>query len=50
MSDIRGRPLDFGVGRTLKNNKGVVASLKDVHDQVIKAVGQALQEEGRGHL
>ncbi|EPQ28810.1 uncharacterized protein PFL1_03613 [Pseudozyma flocculosa PF-1] len=50
VSDIRGRSLDFGVGRTLKDNKGVVAAHRDVHDQVIRAVGQALEEEGRGNL
>ncbi|PWN54379.1 3(2),5-bisphosphate nucleotidase HAL2 [Violaceomyces palustris] len=50
VSDIRGRPLDFGQGRTLRNNKGVVAAKKEMHGQVIKAVGQALEEEGRGHL
>jgi 3'(2'), 5'-bisphosphate nucleotidase len=30
VSDAKGRPLDFSVGRTLKNNKGVVAAHKEV--------------------
>lgn len=50
VSDIRGRPLDFGLGRTLTANKGVVAAHKAVHAKVIEAVAKALEEEGRGHL
>ncbi len=50
VSDIRGKDLNFGVGRTLRENKGVVASRKELHDQVIDAVRKALEEEGRGHL
>ncbi|GAA5845462.1 hypothetical protein JCM11251_003390 [Rhodosporidiobolus azoricus] len=44
VSDMNGKPLDFSVGRTLKNNKGVVAAHKDWHAKVIEAVQQALQE------
>ncbi|PWZ00599.1 putative MET22-protein ser/thr phosphatase [Testicularia cyperi] len=50
VSDIRGNDLNFGVGRTLRENKGVVASHHSVHAKVIDAVRQALQDEGRGHL
>lgn len=50
VSDVRGKPLDFGLGRTLKSNKGVVAAQKELHQQVIQAVRKALEEEGRGHL
>ena len=50
VSDIRGKVLNFGVGRTLRENRGVVASRKELHDQVIDAVRKALEEEGRGHL
>jgi 3'(2'), 5'-bisphosphate nucleotidase len=50
VSDAKGRPLDFSVGRTLKNNKGVVASHASIHEKVIEAVRAALEEEGRGHL
>ncbi|GAK63498.1 3(2),5-bisphosphate nucleotidase HAL2 [Moesziomyces antarcticus] len=50
VSDIRGKELNFGVGRTLRDNRGVVASHKDVHAKVIDAVRKALDEEGRGHL
>jgi 3'(2'), 5'-bisphosphate nucleotidase len=50
VSDAKGRPLNFSLGRTLRDNKGVVAAHKEVHADVIKAVRKALEEEGRGHL
>ncbi|CAO1615429.1 unnamed protein product [Sympodiomycopsis kandeliae] len=50
VSDVAGRDLNFGVGRTLKNNKGVVVAHKDVHAKVLAAVKEALQKEGRGYL
>jgi 3'(2'), 5'-bisphosphate nucleotidase len=43
VSDVRGEPLDFSIGRTLKNNKGVVATNGHLHDQVIKAVREVLK-------
>ncbi|KAH9033766.1 3',5'-bisphosphate nucleotidase [Lactarius pseudohatsudake] len=45
ISDYRGRPLDFGLGRTLGENFGVVAARKEVHAEVIAAVGAVLAEE-----
>ncbi|CAG8439198.1 6539_t:CDS:2 [Diversispora eburnea] len=42
VSDINGKPLDFSLGRTLKNNKGVVVAHSNIHSQVIKAVQQVL--------
>lgn len=50
VTDVAGRPLDFGVGRTLACNKGVIASRRDMHDRLIEAVAQALREEHRAHL
>lgn len=50
VSDAKGRTLDFSIGRTLQNNKGVVAAHRDIHADVIKAVRKALEDEGRGHL
>lgn len=38
VTDMFGNKLDFGVGRTLKNNKGVVAASKNIHAQVLEAV------------
>lgn len=50
VSDLSGAPLDFGQGRTLEKNKGVVAAPKHFHKQVVEAVKKALQDEGRGAL
>lgn len=50
VSDLAGRPLDFGQGRTLSKNRGVVAAPQAMHARVIQAVAQALTEEGRGAL
>ncbi|KAK7063769.1 3',5'-bisphosphate nucleotidase [Favolaschia claudopus] len=41
VTDSRGLPLDFGVGRTLGENYGVVAAGKEVHAVVLDAVQQA---------
>ncbi|OAA63836.1 3'(2'),5'-bisphosphate nucleotidase [Cordyceps fumosorosea ARSEF 2679] len=45
VTDIHGRRLDFGAGRTLANNKGVVAAPASVHAQVLKAVQEVLKIE-----
>ena len=42
VTDIEGNRLNFSLGRTLKENKGVVATPKDVHPEVLKAVQQVL--------
>jgi 3'(2'), 5'-bisphosphate nucleotidase len=42
VTDVRGEPLDFSIGRTLKNNKGVVATNGKLHDQVIAVVREVL--------
>ena len=44
VTDSRGQSLDFGLGRTLGENFGVVAAGKDVHAQVLQAVQKALSE------
>jgi len=41
VSDIHGTPLDFGRGRTLQADAGVVATNGAVHDQVIAAIARA---------
>ncbi|KAI0323991.1 inositol monophosphatase [Cubamyces sp. BRFM 1775] len=48
ITDGRGEALDFGLGRTLGENFGVVAAGKDVHAKVIAAVKQARAEEAQG--
>lgn len=42
VTDARGKRLDFSKGRTLKDNKGVVAAPKAVHSDVLKAVQKVL--------
>ena len=44
VSDSRGKPLDFGLGRTLGENFGVIDAGKDVHGKVLAAVQQALAD------
>ncbi|QPG97776.1 hypothetical protein C2857_006855 [Epichloe festucae Fl1] len=43
VTDIYGKRLDFSVGRTLANNKGVVAAPLGVHDRVLKVVQEVLK-------
>jgi len=45
VSDSFGRPLDFGKGRTLGENFGVVAAGGDIHEQVINAIKKVRDEE-----
>ena len=42
VTDAEGKRLDFGVGRTLKNNKGVVAAPKALHGEVLEVVKAVL--------
>lgn len=42
VTDIHGKRLDFKVGRTLANNKGVVAAPKAVHSKVLGVVQEVL--------
>ncbi|MCC9608898.1 3'(2'),5'-bisphosphate nucleotidase [Blastopirellula sp. JC732] len=41
VTDIDGKPLDFSLGSTLKNNRGVVATNGRLHDVVIAAIASA---------
>ncbi|EOR03966.1 3'(2'),5'-bisphosphate nucleotidase [Wallemia ichthyophaga EXF-994] len=43
VTDIHNNDLDFSLGRTLKNNKGVIAASADIHADVIKAVQKVLK-------
>jgi 3'(2'), 5'-bisphosphate nucleotidase len=42
VSDVRGKELDFSIGRTLRDNKGVIVTNGHVHDRVLGAVGEVL--------
>jgi 3'(2'), 5'-bisphosphate nucleotidase len=45
VTDIKGKRLDFGKGRTLVDNKGVVAASSAIHAQVLEAVMEVLAEK-----
>lgn len=47
MTDSRGTPLDFGLGRTLGENFGVIAAGADVHSTVLEAVQTAQAEKAK---
>lgn len=42
VTDARGFPLDYGHGRMLEQNSGVIATSGPIHDTVLKAVAQVL--------
>ena len=44
VTDSRGQPLDFGLGRTLGENYGVIGAGKEVHGSIVEAVQKALEE------
>ena len=45
VTDAEGKPLDFGKGRTLKDNKGVVAAPLAIHQQVLDVVKTVLSSK-----
>ena len=45
ITDVRGLPLNFGLGRELRANNGVVAAGKTVHGKILTAIKQALEEK-----
>lgn len=42
VSDVRGQPLDFSLGRTLGRNRGIVGTNGRLHPQIIAALGRVL--------
>jgi HAL2 family 3'(2'),5'-bisphosphate nucleotidase len=44
VSDVDGKRLDFSVGRTLKRNRGVIATSGKIHRAVVEAVGGVLAD------
>lgn len=46
VTDVSGQRLDFGKGRTLEVNKGVVAAPKELHPEVLAAVKTVLGNKG----
>lgn len=47
VTDSRGEKLNFGLGRTLGANYGVIGAGKEVHASILKAVQQAQEESTR---
>ena len=47
VTDSRGLPLNFGLGRDLGENHGVVGAGKTVQSKVITAIQQAKEEEAK---
>jgi len=45
VTDVLGKDLDFSLGRTLSNNKGVVGTNGELHDLVISAATQVLKSK-----
>ncbi|KAL2917989.1 3'(2'),5'-bisphosphate nucleotidase [Polyrhizophydium stewartii] len=41
--DVTGKPLDFSLGRTLKGNKGIIATNGRIHARVVEAVRSVLR-------
>lgn len=44
VTDSRGEPLNFGLGRTLGENYGVIGSSKEDHASILKAIQEVLNE------
>jgi len=44
VTDSRGECLNFGLGRTLGENYGIIACSKDLHPRLLEAVQNTLQE------
>jgi 3'(2'), 5'-bisphosphate nucleotidase len=40
VTDVRGNDLDFGHGRKLEHNAGVIATNGPIHDAVLEAVAR----------
>ncbi|KAJ3801540.1 nucleotidase HAL2 [Lentinula aff. detonsa] len=45
ITDSRGLPLDFGLGRTLGENYGIIATVSDAHAKLLDAVQQVVKED-----
>jgi 3'(2'), 5'-bisphosphate nucleotidase len=42
VSDVRGKPLDFSVGKRLENNWGILATNTPIHDATVRALGRVV--------
>jgi len=46
VTDVRGKDLDFSIGRTLRDNLGVIVTNGLLHEATLKAVREVLKVEG----
>jgi len=44
ITDLNGKDIDFGTGRELANNWGIIAAKRGVHSRVLKVVNEVLHE------
>ncbi|KAH7308295.1 hypothetical protein BKA65DRAFT_415115 [Rhexocercosporidium sp. MPI-PUGE-AT-0058] len=44
ITDLNGKEIDFGAGREISNNWGIVAAKHGVHSRILKAVNETLHE------
>ncbi|KAK4675087.1 hypothetical protein QC764_501490 [Podospora pseudoanserina] len=47
VTDLEGRPIDFGTGRKLTNNWGLITADESVHGKMLELAGEVLKEAGR---
>jgi 3'(2'), 5'-bisphosphate nucleotidase len=47
VSDVHGAPLDFSRGRRLEDNRGVVATNRRIHGEVLAAISAVLDGSAR---
>jgi len=47
VTDSRGQPLNFGLGRTLGENHGIIGCAKEDHSSILKAISEAQQESAK---
>ena len=45
MTDSRGKPLEFGLGRALDGNDGIVAASRNIHASLLEVI-QKVNSEG----
>ncbi|RFU34427.1 hypothetical protein B7463_g1953, partial [Scytalidium lignicola] len=46
ITDLEGKRIDFGAGRKLSNNWGLVAAREGIHARILEVVAEVLREEG----
>ncbi|KIW17657.1 3'(2'),5'-bisphosphate nucleotidase [Exophiala spinifera] len=47
VADLDGSPIDFGAGRQLQHNHGIVAATNDVHAQALKTAQEILRDRSK---